>query len=263
MNSTRILYLFAATFILSACGNLRIKAYQPYQAPADAKSVVLTGFYFAPPVLPKNAAGDAEVFNKKVWAKAEAINRLLSENSNSNYDLLARGIELQMNLDVLYGDALATKPNYARLKKKEDLDNLKVGKSRAFPSMFLSEKGLHLFDLEKGDIKAYLEESPRLRSAVKSACKAGSAELMAFAYGRLVIDKVTRFGEKANLRLEVDIYLYTEKAELAGHAYGETVPIIFDASSESDFQNVLDMYATLQAEILTELTKVEEEDIDE
>lgn len=263
MKIVRAFILLALVLIAQSCGNLRVKAYQTYQAPAKAENLVVTGFYMAPPTLPETPKTDAEAFNKKVNALSEKLNAALNASSDEYARTLAQGLELQLNINTLYGDEVAKLPRYDRLKQKEDRSGLLVSKKSAFPEVKFPEAGLQLFELENGDLQGYLEESPRLRSAVRGATKGLNCQVIAFGYGRLVIDKVTTFGEKANIRLLVDVYLYDDQGVLAGHAYGETEPITIDGKSFSDYSQVLDAYSALQAEILTALTFIEEEEVDE
>lgn len=263
MKIVRALSLLALVLIAPSCGNLRVKAYQTYQAPAKAENLVVMGFYMAPPVLPKAPKADAEAFNKKVNALSENLNTALAEASEEYAQTLAQGLQLQLNINTLYGDEVAKLPRYARLKQKEDRSGLLVAKKSAFPEVKFPEAGLQIFELERGDVQTYLEESPRLRSAVRSATKALNCELIAFGYGRLVLDKVTTFGEKANIRLLIDVYLYDDQGVLAGHAYGETEPITIEGKNFNDYKQVLDAYSSLQAEVLTALTFVEKEEVDE
>jgi|GEM_PF-1941016 len=263
MKAIRIFGLLVLIALIQACGNLRIKAYQTYQAPAKAENIAVVGFYLAPPVLPKMPAQDAKTFKKKVAALQEDLNKELAESLGDYYNTLASGLELQLGLNTIHGEELASRPRYSRIKQKEDREGLLIHKKNLFPSVLYPESGLQLFELEKGDLKTYIDESPRLRSAVKSACKSLNTELVAFAYGGLVIDKVTTYGSKANIRLLVDIYLYNDSGVLAGHAYGETEPVTVEGSALSDYTQVLDQYSALQGEILTALTFVEEEEVDE
>lgn len=263
MKIIRPIALLSFALLLQACGNLRIKAYQTYQAPAEAKNLVVTGFYMAPPVLPEVPAVDAENFNKKVNALSDKLNAALEANSDAYAQTLATGLQMQLNINSLYGDKVSELPRYDRLKQKEELEGLVVNKKSAFPRVYFPAAGIQLFELEQGDLQGYLEESPRLRSAIRGATKGLNCEVVAFGYGRLVLDKVTTYGEKANIRLLVDIYLYDDSGKLAGHAYGETEPITITGDSFSDYKQVLDAYTQLQNEILTALTFVESEDVDE
>lgn len=263
MKIIRLVSFLSIALIISACGNLRIKAYQTYQAPAEAENLVVTGFYIAPTELPRAPKADAEAFKKKVKKLNERINTELEARSDAYAQTLAAGLEMQLNINTLYGEEVAKLPRYDRLKRKEDREALIVNKKNLFPEVKFPEAGLQLFGLEKGDLKTYLEESPRLRSAVRGATKGLNCELIAFGHGRLVVDKVTTYGEKANIRLLVDIYIYDDGGQLAGHAYGETEPITITGEDFSDYRQVMDAYTALQGEILTALTYVEAEDVDD
>lgn len=263
MKILRTLSVLSLALLLNGCGNLRIKAYQTYQAPADVKNLVVTGFYIAPPQLPTVPAGDADAFNKKVEALSEKINASLATNSDRYYNTLAEGLQMQLNLNTIAGADMAKKPRFDRIKQKEERELLKVEGNPQFPTVYLSEEAVQFLELENGDVKAFIEESPRLRSAVRNVTKATESELLAIGYARLVIDKVTTYGAKANLRLLADIYLFDEKGEMVGHTYGETEPHTFTGEYLGDFNDVLASYTSLQAEMLTALTLVEEEKVDE
>lgn len=263
MKTIRFFGLLALLLSLAACGNLRIKAYQTYQAGADVNSIALTGFYMAPITLPEVPAADAKTFNEKVFNLSKTLNERLAENSTRYYTTLASGLELQLDVNTLAGESLAQQSRFDRLKSKEDLEGLKVAGQPKFPQMYIGEGGLNIFELENGDLKGYIEGNPRMRSALRSAAKSLETEVIAFAYARPVLDRVTTYGTKANFRLLVDIYLYDDKGELAGHAFGETVPLTITGDSMAEYDQVFNSYATLQTEILTALTLVEEEEADE
>lgn len=263
MKTARFSALLAILLSLAACGNLRVKAYQTYQAGADVNSVALTAFYLAPLSLPEVPAADAKTFNEKVFALSKGLNKRLAENSTSYYNTLASGLELQLDVNTLAGESLAQQARFDRLKSKEDLEGLKISGQPKFPEMFIGEGGLNIFELENGDLKGYIEGNPRMRSALRGAAKSLETEVIAFAYARPVIDRVTTYGAKANFRLLVDVYLYNEKGELAGHAFGETVPVTITGDSMAEYDQVFDSYTALQSEILTALTLVEEEEVDE
>lgn len=263
MKSLKTLSIFSLVFTLAACGNLRIKADQTYMPSAEVKNAALLTFYVAPPVLPEVPAADAKAFNDKVFALSTKLNESLQASSDRYYQTLANGLRLQLGVNILYGKSLQERPRFDRLKQKEDLSGLSITGEKKFPKIQISEGGLHLFEIENGDLKAYIEGNPRMRGAIRNAIKSLDCELVAFAYARPVIDRVTTFGAKANLRLLVDIYLYNANGELAGHTYGETVPIAIDGEELSDYQGVLDLYAALQTEMLTALTATSEEEDEE
>lgn len=263
MKAVRFFGLLALLLSLAACGNLRVKAYQTYQAGADVKSIALTGFYMAPLTLPEVPAADSKTFNEKVFKLSNALNDRLANNSTSYYNTLATGLELQLGVNTLAGESLAKQARFDRLKSKEDLEGLKVAGQPKFPQMYIGEGGINLFELENGDLKGYIEGNPRMRSALRSAAKSLNTEIIAFALAQPVLDRVTTYGTKANFRLLVNVYLYDEKGELAGHAFGETVPLTLGGDSLDEYDAVFDKYAALQAEILTALTLVEEEEVDE
>ena len=248
----------ALALVLAACGNLRIKAYQPFQAPAKANKVALVSFYVGRPELPKVPAADAEAFNKKVYALESDLVALMNEKANDFYGLLDQGIETQLNVECLAGKELESGPRYQRSVQKQELEALQVEGARYFKSIVLAEGGLSLFEFEEGKIAQYMDESPRLKSAVRSNLKNLGADMMGVAHARLAIERVTRYGQKANLKLMVDLYIYDEQGRPIGHAYGETIPVTIDGTQLSDYEMVLDQYGGLQKEILTELAKVEE-----
>ncbi len=244
--------------VLSACGNLRIKAYQPFQAPAKAKSVALTSFYMAPPELPKVPAADAEAFNKKLFKLEADLNALMSAKLNDYYTLLDQGIEAQLDVECLAGKELEAGPRFARSQQKQELEALQIEGARNFKNILLAEGGLTFFEFQGGDISKYIEDSPRLKGAVRSNLKNLGTDMMAVAYSRLALERVTRYGQKANLKLKLDIYIFDEQGRPIGHGYGETVPVTIEGTELSDFELVLDQYGTLQQEVLTELAKREE-----
>lgn len=263
MKILRFVFVLALALSISSCGNLRIKAYQTYRPGAEVNNIALTAFYMAPPVLPEVPASDAESFNEKVYTLSKKINGRLQSNSNRYYETLASGLQMQLGLNVIAGKAMEERSRYDRLKKKEEREGLNIAKQPKFPRLYLNENGLHLFEIENGDLATYIDENPRMRSAIRGAIKGLDCEIVAFAYARPVIDRVTTYGEKANLRLLVDVYLYDEKGELAGHTYGETKPLTIDGKEISDYDEVFKLYAGLQTEMLTALTLVEEEEEDE
>ncbi len=227
---------------------------------ADVDYVALTAFYLAPPVLPEVPAADASTFNDKVFRISNKLNERLAANSKEFYQELAMGLEYHLGRTVVYGDSLGVTDQYDRLKQKEDLYGLQISDQPKFPKVHLGEGGLNIFDFENGEIQPYLKSSPRVRSSVRNAVKGLDCEVIAIGHGRVVVDKVTRFGEYANLRLLLDVYLYNEKGDLAGHAYGETKPIRITGASVSEFNQLFDQYETLQTDVLTALTTVESEE---
>lgn len=243
---------------LGACGNLRIKAYQPFQAPAKAQKIVLTSFYMGRPELPKVPAADAEAFNKKVYQLEGDLKQLMERKAAEFYGLLDQGMEAQLNVECWAGNELEAGPRYARSAQKQELEALQVAGARHFNSIILAEGGLTFFEFKEGKVAEFMEGSPRLKSAVRSNLKNLGADMMAVAHARLAVERVTRYGQKANLKLMVDVYVFDEQGRSIGHAYGETVPVTTDGTQLSDFELVLDQYSALQQEVLTELTKVED-----
>lgn len=257
MKFWKLSLLSVSLIMVSACGNLRIKAYQPFQAPAKAKTVALTSFYFAPPSLPEVPVGDAETFNEKIYKLESELNAAMQKRASDYYQLLDQGIALQMNMACAAGSELESASRYDRLAQKQELEVLKL-KAKHFKQIHLGEGGLSLFEFKEGDIKNYIEESPRLRSSVRGALKGLDAEVMAVGLAQLAVDKVTRYGQKANLKLKVDLYFFDDNGNLVGHGYGESEPIVFDGTELSDYDLILDQYDQLQKDILTALTTVED-----
>ncbi len=260
MKVIRIVSTLVLALLISSCGNLRIKAYQAYLPGSEVKNVALTGFYMAPPKLPEVPATDAKAFNEKVFTLSKKINERLQSNSDRYYQTLAQGLEMQLGVNVIYGEEMESRARYDRLKQKEEREGLKIAKQPNFPNLILAEGSLHLFEVENGDLEAYINDNPRMRAELRGASKGLESEVVAFAYARPVIDRVTTFGEKANLRLLVDVYLYDDRGELVGHTYGETKPVTIDGKAISDYDQVFNLYAGLKAEMLTALTLVEEEE---
>ncbi len=258
MKIWKLSLLSLSIIFLSACGNLRIKAYQPFMAPAKAKTVALASFYFAPPALPEVPAGDADDFNEKVFKLEDDLNAEMQKRAGEYYQLLDQGIEMQLGMDSRAGSELEQGARYERSQQKQELEALQIEGKRHFKQILVGEGGLNFFEFKQGDIKGYIEESPRLRSAVRGNLKNLEAEVMAVGMAQLTIDKVTRYGQKANLKLKVNLYFFDDNGQPVGHGYGESEPITFDGTEITDYELILDQYADLQKEILTEMSKSEE-----
>ena len=257
----RFLKLFSSLVVVSllssACGNLRIKTEMPYQPNAKVKKIALVALHLNPPVLPETPVGDASAFNKKLIANKKEIQELFNREVEKMTNELGMGLEAQMGISTNYGQALKDVKGYDRLASKSDDEVLKV-KNDIFSEILIADGSLSLLDFEEGKVKEYLEESPRLRSQVRSLSKSLNAELIAYANARVVVDKVLRYGEKANIRLLIDIYLFDDQGKLVGQSYGETEPYMVSGSSAKDFDLVFEAYPVLQNLILTDLQKVEE-----
>jgi len=258
----RFTKLFSALFILSiiasACGNLRIKTEMPYQANAKVKKIALIALYLNPPELPNIPVGDASAFNRKLIENKKDIQLLFTREVEKLTNELGMGLEAQLALTTDYGSALKANKGYDRLASKMEKEALQVNND-IFTEILISDGSLSLLDFEEGEVQEYLEESPRLRSQVRSLSKSLNAEIIAFANARVVVDKVQRFGEKANIRLLIDIYLFDEQGKIVGQSYGETDPYLISGAAAKDFDAVFQAYPTLQNLILTDLQKGEEE----
>jgi len=245
------------SLVASSCGNLRIKTEMPYQANAKAKKIVLAALYLNPPVLPETPVGDASTFNRKLIANKEEIKALFKREVENLTNELGMGLEAQLGTTTAYGSALKTIPGYERLESKREQEALQVN-NEIFSEILMADGSLNLLDFDEGKVQEYLEESPRLRSQARSFSKSLNAEIIVFANVKVVVDKVQRYGEKANIKLLIDIYLFDEDGRIAGQSYGETEPVTITGSSAKDFDAVFEAYPTLQNLILTDLQKVEE-----
>lgn len=250
--------LVMLVIISSSCGNLRIKTEMPYQADAKIKNVALAALYLHPPVLPVSPVGDASAFNRKLIANKIEIEELFKAEVARMTNELGMGLQAQMALTSFYGESLMSLPSYDRIASKAELEPLKV-ENEIFNSILLAKGSVNAFEFEEGKIKDYIEESPRLRSQVRSLAKGLNSELVAFADAQIVVDKVQRYGVKANVRLLVEIYFFDEDGKLVGQTYGETEPFLIDGESAQDFRPVFQAYPVLQKLILTDLQKTEGE----
>ncbi len=249
--------ILLSSLLASACGNLRIKTEKPYQPNAKTKKIALAALYLHPPVLPETPVGDATAFNRKLIANKKEIKALFMKEVENLTNELGMGLEAQLGIVTEYGSILKSNNGYGRLESKIETEALQV-KNEVFPQILLADGSLNLLDFEDGNLQEYLEESPRLRSQARSLSKSLNAEIVVFADAKLVVDKVQRFGEKANIRLLVEIYLFDEDGKIAGQSYGETEPVTITGDSAADFDAVFEAYPTLQNLILTDLQKVEE-----
>jgi hypothetical protein len=258
MRFTKIfVFLLTLTFTISSCGNLRIKTEMPYQTNAKVKKVALAAVYLNPPLLAETPAGDAPTFNRRLISHQDEIKALFTKEVAKLTNELGMGIEAQYALTTEYGQNLKKLKGYDRLVSKMEKEALKK-ENEVFSEILISDGSISLFDFEEGEVEDYLENSPRLRSQVKSIGKSLDAELIVFANATVVIDKVQRYGTKANVRLLIDIYLFDEDGRLVGQSYGETEPYIIEGSSAKEFSGVFDAYPVLQKLILTDLQKVDE-----
>ena len=244
--------------LLGSCGNLRIKAHQPFQAPAKAQNIALTSFYLSPPELARVPKADAKSFNAKVFKMEQDLITEFEARAKEYLTLLDQGLEMQMGLNTLAGAELEATSRYKRSVQKQELESLTIAAKKKFKNIILAEGSMNFFEFKEGDLKGYIEESPRLRSAVRSNLKNLDSEIMAVANARLSLDRVTRNGALASLKLKLDIYLFDDQGKTIGHGYGETEPINVDGTQFSDFELVLDQYGSLQKEVLTAMTAVDE-----
>tara|TARA_R110002050_G_scaffold110013_2_gene221910 strand:+ start:19389 stop:20165 length:777 start_codon:yes stop_codon:yes gene_type:complete len=249
--------LLVLSLLTSACGNLRIKTEMPYQPDAKVKKIALVAVYLNPPVLPETPAGDATAFNRKLEANKKEIHALFTNEVEKLTNELGMGLEAQLGITTDYGLALKDGKGYDRLASKSEKEALKV-KNEIFSEILISDGSLSLLEFDEGQVIEYLEESPRLRSQVRSLSKSLQAELIAYANVQLVVDKVQRFGEKANIRLLVDIYLFDDQGKMVGQSYGETEPFIITGSEAKELSVAFEAYPVLQNLILTDLQKVDE-----
>jgi hypothetical protein len=249
--------LLALTFILTSCGNLRIKTEMPYAANAKVKKVALAALYLHPPVLAKTPAGDAPTFNKKIISQKNEIKALFAKEVVKLTNELGMGIEAQLAISTDYGQGLKSLKGYDRLVAKMDKETLKK-ENEVFSEILISDGSVSLFDFEDGQVEDFLENSPRLRSQVKSLSKSLGAEVIAFASAKVVVNKVQRYGAKANVRLLINIYLFDNQGKLVGKSYGETEPYLIEGTSAKEFNAVFESYPALQKLILADLQKVDE-----
>lgn len=253
----RILTFGLVATLFSACGSLRIKAYQPYQSPAKAKKMAAVAFYSRINPLPETPVGGAEPFAKKVQKLESDLIELMQAETNKMYYAFGSGLEAQFGLPSIYAKGLESASRYERALQKAENEVLKYGKS-PFDRIFLGEGGFNPFEFEEGELKEYLEESPRVKSAVRGLLKNLDSEVLAVGFTRLDISKVSRLGERASALMQVDYYFFDEQGKLIGHGYGETEPVEVTGDDLGQFRSLLQDYPALQNLVFTELTKVEE-----
>jgi hypothetical protein len=257
------LLLLASFSFLAACGNLRIQAPIPFQMPEEAQSTAIAAFYIAPISQPEIPVADASTFNKKMEEIAPEINALLQKKAAAFQSEWAEGLEAELGLPVKYGEALKESDRYERAERKQELEALRIKGKAPFNTIYVAPGGLNMFEFEEGKVVEFIEESPRVRSFVRSLSRDLGAEVLAYAHTQIVVEKPRKFGAEASAKLEINYYLFNDAGEMVGHAYGESEPLTIVGNDLAEYRSLIDTYAELQPQILTALTTLpepEEED---
>jgi hypothetical protein len=250
--------LIVLIFALGRCGSLRIDAPVPYAQSAEIKKVALMAVYVSPFQQPKTPVADASTFNKKTDALAEELNQLLVDKANQFAQSLAKGIEMQLGVEVLTGKALESTRGYDRFKRDEEKEPLQIAGTSKFNTIYVAQGGFNVFDFDNGALQEFIDESPRLRSVARKQARNLESSAVAFSHTRVVLDQVSPLGKKAAARLYTDIYIYDDKGKLIGHGSGETKSINITGDDLAQYKLVLDQYPELQNKVLAAMIVTEE-----
>lgn len=261
LKTKTLLSLFILSLIaLGGCKSLLVTAPVPYQAPAQVETMAVMAVYVAPLTQPTTPIADASTFNKKTDALAKELNALMEKKANKYQESLAQGLALQLGVEVNAGKKLEGLQNYDRFKRGEELESLTASGPGNFKQTFVAEGGLNVLRFEPSELAAFLDNPDNLRGASRKQMRNLEAQAIAVSYTELEIRNVAPLGKQANAILKSRLYIYDDKGRLAGQAEGETKPVTITGEDLAQYEAVLNKYPTLQQQMLTALTAVEDDE---
>lgn len=250
--STPLIFILSL-LLLGACGVSRIQAPVAYAPPSKVTRIALVATYMSPIEQPKMPVADASTFNKKTDALAQDLESMMQEKINAYHQSLVQGMEQSLRQTVATGEELNTGARYERAVKKADNEALRIPGPGTFHRVFMGEGSFNPFPFQQGQVADFIKNSPRLRSVARSLSRDLESEIIAISHHQMIIDKPLRFGAEADARLQMELFLYDDRGELIGQAYGETERVRITGEELSEYRAVFDAYPSLQNEVLAAL----------
>jgi hypothetical protein len=245
-----LISLFA--FICVSCTDMKVTTHRQYIKNDNVKKIALFEVLITKPFQPVLPLLDAAPFNNKTNKLADEIMDSEKKRINNVREILANGMAMKYNADIIYGKELQNLPNFGSLKKKIENKQSLATKNDNFPIILQADGEFNVFPFEKGKVEHYFINND-YPTTMATICGDLEVDAVAVNVSYLNFQGVTSFGISCNSRLNSALFIFDKNGRTLGHATVISKVVKVRGKMIEDFDLILDEFPTILSSLAEQL----------
>jgi len=226
------------------------------QSSGNVKSVALISTLLGKIVQSPIPLLDAGPFNKKTNSIAPLIIEEEVKSIDGIREAIATSIKNHLNCEVVYGNTLVAKPEYAEVIKKFNYpDGLRIDDEN-FPKIIIPKDEANLFRFTDGKkVANFLKDAENTQNTASEICKLLGTDFVAVSYSSMMVKSYGWFGGHADLCMSSFIYFYDREGKLAGYGTNISKTVSAVGDDVMDYRTVLNALPDILDKMMVKATK--------
>jgi hypothetical protein len=162
------------------------------------------------------------------------------KNIDNYREIVASSLKKNFNCEVIFGNSLQEKTEFAELKEKFNFPNALRIEDDNYPMLINSSNDINPFRFENGKVLEFFKVPSNYKNTISEICKKVNSDLITISYSTLTVRGVSGFGIRGYLRLDTYIYLFDKDGNLNsdGHTWSKQTNI--SGKQIEDYKSQLD-----------------------
>jgi hypothetical protein len=198
---------------------------------------------------------DAAPFNKKTNSIASLIVEQEMKSIESFREAVASNLKTQFNCDVIYGNALTSKPEYKELIKKYDFPTNLIIDNPNFTKIIINNDEKNLFQIEDGNVFKYMRNVDQFKNNIAEMCTSLKTDYLAVSYSNLAVVQFGMFGGHGKIVLQTAIYLFDKDGNMVAKGSKDSKPLRVVGDDIMDYKTQLNSLSEILPPMMEKVSK--------
>lgn len=252
-NNLFLICLFLASTMLMSFKPITTTKAEKSSVPI--KSITLISTMIGKMIQPPIPLLDAGPFNKKTNSIAPLIVEHEMKSIESYREAVASSLKTQFNCDVIYGNALTSKPEYKELISKYNFPTSLIIDNPNFSRIIINNDEKNPFMIEDGNVFKYMRNVEQYKINIAEMCTSLKTDYLAVSYSNLAAVGFGMFGGHGRIVLQTAIYIFDKDGNMVAKGSKDTKQLRTVGDDIMDYKTQLNSLSEILTPMMEKVAK--------